>query len=118
MIKPIFTLLSLAATLASCQQSPSTNRAGTPAAATAASSAAPTPTAGAQTAPQARAAVARYIQTLPQAARYVPDSARAAEVDAHWQVLVPRTDWAGRMPNRAAFEVDKATGAVTTHPVK
>jgi hypothetical protein len=37
---------------------------------------------------------------------------------ATWQVLVPRTVWAQRMPNRARFEVDKATGAVQTAPVK
>ncbi|MDO7884074.1 hypothetical protein [Hymenobacter cheonanensis] len=66
----------------------------------------------------ARAAVARYLQGQPNAARYVPDSASIVDVDAHWQVLVPRTDWAGRMPNKAAFEVDKATGAVRTLPVK
>lgn len=76
------------------------------------------PTPGAPTAEAARAAVARYISALPQAALYVPDSARVVDVDTRWQVLVPRTDWAKRMPNRAAFEVDKATGAVTTRPVK
>ena len=66
----------------------------------------------------ARAAVARYIQSQPNAERYVPDSASIVDVDTHWQVLVPRTDWAKRMPNKAAFEVDKATGAVRTLPVK
>jgi hypothetical protein len=40
------------------------------------------------------------------------------DVDTHWQVLVPRTDWAQRMPNRARFEVDKQTGQVSTQPVK
>ena len=66
----------------------------------------------------ARAAVARYIQAQPNAALYVPDSARVMDVDTHWQVLVPRTDWAQRMPNRARFEVDKQTGQVSTQPVK
>jgi hypothetical protein len=66
----------------------------------------------------ARAAVARYIQAQPNAALYVPDSARVVDVDTHWQVLVPRTDWAQRMPNRARFEVDKQTGQVSTQPVK
>jgi hypothetical protein len=66
----------------------------------------------------ARAAVARYIQGKPQASLYVPDSASIINVDTHWQVLVPRTDWAGRMPNKAAFEVEKATGNVTTRAVK
>jgi hypothetical protein len=66
----------------------------------------------------ARAAVARYIQAQPNATLYVPDSARVVDVDTHWQVLVPRTDWAQRMPNRARFEVDKQTGQVSTQPVK
>jgi hypothetical protein len=66
----------------------------------------------------ARAAVARYIQAQPNAALYVPDSARVVDVDTHWQVLVPRTDWAQRMPNRARFEADKQTGQVSTQPVK
>ena len=72
----------------------------------------------APTAAAARAAVARYLQGQPQAARYVPDSASIIDVDAHWQVLVPRTDWAQRMPNKAAFEVDKATGEVRQLLVK
>jgi hypothetical protein len=38
--------------------------------------------------------------------------------EATWQVLVPRTDWAKRMPNRARFEVDKQTGQVSSQPVK
>ena len=72
----------------------------------------------APTAEAARAAVVRYLQGQPNAARYVPDSASIVDVDAHWQVLVPRTDWAQRMPNKAAFEVDKATGTVRPLPVK
>jgi len=72
----------------------------------------------APTAEAARAAVARYLQGQPQATRYVPDSASIINADAHWQVLVPRTDWAQRMPNKAAFEVDKATGEVRPLPVK
>ena len=72
----------------------------------------------APTADAARAAVTRYLQGQPQAALYVPDSASIVDVDAHWQVLVPRTDWARRMPNKAAFEVDKATGSVRPLPVK
>ena len=76
---------------------------------------APTP---APTAKAARAAVARYLLGQPNAALYVPDSASVVEVATRWQVLVPRTDWVRRMPNKAAFEVDKATGAVTTLRVK
>jgi len=72
----------------------------------------------APTAEAARAAVARYLQGQPNATRYLPDSASIVDADAHWQVLVPRTDWVGRMPNKAAFEVDKATGQVITRPVK
>jgi hypothetical protein len=78
--------------------------------------AAPAP--GAPTEAAARAAVARHIQTLPNAALFVPDSARVNDNDATWQVLVPRTDWAGRMPNRARFEVNKQTGEVSSAPVK
>ncbi|QJX47894.1 hypothetical protein HMJ29_13455 [Hymenobacter taeanensis] len=66
----------------------------------------------------ARAAVAAYVKTQPSAALYQSDSARVVDAETKWQVLVPRTDWAGRMPNAAAFEVDKQTGAVTTLKVK
>jgi hypothetical protein len=78
----------------------------------------PATTTPATTEAAARAAVARYIQAQPNATLYVPDSARVVDVDTHWQVLVPRTDWAQRMPNRARFEVDKQTGQVSTQPVK
>lgn len=70
------------------------------------------------TADAARAAVADYLKTQPNATLYQSDSARVVDVDTKWQVLVPRTDWVGRMPNAAAFEVDKQTGAVTTLKVK
>ena len=100
--------------LAGCQSPPATSA---PAAA-AAAPAATAPAARAATEAEARAAVARYVQTLPNAALYLPDSASVVGGGGSWQVLVPRTDWAKRMPNRAAFEVDSATGAVTTRPVK
>ena len=107
--------------LASCQSSAPTS-ASAPATAvpdsTATTAPAPAPAAGAPTEAAARAAVARHIQTLPNAALFVPDSARVNDNDATWQVLVPRTDWAGRMPNRARFEVDKQTGQVSSAPVK
>lgn len=77
----------------------------------------PAPTT-APTAELARAAVGRYLQGQPNAVLYVLDSASVVEADTHWQVLVPRTDWAKRMPNKAAFEVDKATGNVGILPVK
>lgn len=67
---------------------------------------------------QARQAVQRYVQAQPNANLYLTDSASVLEVDNHWQVLVPRRDWADRMPNRAAFEVDKQTGEVSGMPVK
>lgn len=66
----------------------------------------------------ARAAVGSYISRLPNRQLYLPDSARVVDAGAAYQVLVPRTDWVGRMPNRAAFEVSKASGAVTTRAVK
>jgi glucose/arabinose dehydrogenase len=103
--------------LAGCQ-SATAPTAATDDAAPVADTAAPTAAPGATTDATARAAVSRYIQTLPNATLYVPDSASVVDVDTHWQVLVPRTDWAKRMPNKAAFEVDKATGTVTTRPVK
>jgi hypothetical protein len=103
----------LAATmLSSCQQPAASSNE------TAANAAATAPTTGAPTAAAARAAVGRYLQGQPNANLYVVDSASAVEVDTHWQVLVPRTDWAGRMPNKAAFEVDKASGEVRVLPVK
>ncbi|HEX8328062.1 MAG TPA: hypothetical protein VF629_11020 [Hymenobacter sp.] len=76
------------------------------------------PAAAGAPAADARAAVGRYLQGQPNAALYVLDSARVNDNEATWQVLVPRTDWAQRMPNAARFEVNKATGAVETAPVK
>jgi hypothetical protein len=114
------TLLSAALllALASCQPAttPTTATPTTPEAA--ATTAAGPATASAPTAEAARAAVGRYLQAQPNAALYVLDSASVVEVDTHWQVLVPRTDWAKRMPNKAAFEVEKSTGTVSTRPVK
>lgn len=107
--------------LAGCQSAtaPTTAADAAPAdAAAAPATTAPVTAAGAPTSEAARAAVSRFVQTLPNATLYVPDSASVVDVDTHWQVLVPRTDWAKRMPNKAAFEVDKATGTVTTRPVK
>ncbi|QIL77527.1 hypothetical protein [Hymenobacter sp. HDW8] len=74
--------------------------------------------AAASTEAQARAAVARFVEQQPNAALYQLDSARVLEVNDHWQILVPRTDWAGRMPNKAAFDVDKQTGTVSPLAVK
>ena len=112
------TLLSAALllTLASCQSAsaPTTATPTTPEAA----AAAPAVATAAPTAETARAAVGRYLQAQPNASLYVLDSASVVDVDTHWQVLVPRTDWAKRMPNKAAFEVEKSTGAVSTRPVK
>ncbi|MFD1872140.1 hypothetical protein [Hymenobacter bucti] len=114
MTKFLFPLLALGAgLLASCQPTATTTSTPPPAEATAAPAPGPAPTEA-----SARAAVARHIQTLPNAALYVPDSARVNDNEASWQVLVPRTDWAGRMPNRARFEVDKQTGQVSSQPVK
>lgn len=119
MTKFRFSVLALAiGSLASCQPTPATTTPTTPTAEAApAAPGVPTP-APAPTEAAARAAVARHIQALPNAALYVPDSARVNDNNASWQVLVPRTDWAGRMPNRARFEVDKQTGQVSSQPVK
>jgi hypothetical protein len=116
MLKPLsYLLFGAACTLASCQQTPPNTDAPT---------SVETPTATAPAAPQqlseadARAAVGKYLQTQPNAALFVIDSARVNDNQATWQVLVPRTDWAKRMPNAARFEVDKTTGAVSTGMVK
>lgn len=117
MTKFLLPLLALGAgVLASCQPTAnSTASTSPPAEATPPAEVATTAVA---TEASARAAVARHIQTLPNAELYVPDSARVNDNDASWQVLVPRTDWAGRMPNRAHFEVNKQTGQVSSQPVK
>jgi hypothetical protein len=110
MKKPLL-ILALAAGFGSCQQNPTTSS--NPATAEA-------PAAGpvADTEAGARAAVQRYLSGQSNANLYVLDSASFVEVNAQWQVLVPRTDWAGRMPNKAAFEVDKLTGEVRPLAVK
>ena len=116
MTKSPFLLLALAlGGLAGCQPAPPAT---VPAAADAAPTTTPAASLAAGTEAAARAAVARHIEALPNAALFVPDSARVSDNDATWQVLVPRTDWAGRMPNRARFEVDKQTGRVSSQPVK
>ncbi|MCC2545445.1 hypothetical protein LJY25_03230 [Hymenobacter sp. BT175] len=67
---------------------------------------------------QARAAVGMFLQDEPEAGLYLVDSASVVDAGAQWQVLVPRTDWRNRMPNRAAFDVNKQTGTVTRRAVK
>jgi hypothetical protein len=121
MTKLLFSLLALGAgVLASCQPTPNSATSTSPPAETAPAATTPAPAAASTVSDEAsaRAAVARHIQTLPNAALYVPDSARVNDNEASWQVLVPRTDWAGRMPNRARFEVNKKTGQVSSQPVK
>ena len=113
--------LAIASAASSCQPTPSTSTPATaPSAAVGVGEAAVTPPApaGAPTEAAARAAIGRYLQGQSNANLYVLDSARATDLGAAWQVLVPRTDWARRMPNRAAFEVDKRTGDVKTLMVK
>jgi hypothetical protein len=125
MNKAFALLLPVALAFGGCQTTPATTadssalpEATTTPEATAAPEAAASSPAGAPTEAAARAAVGRYLQGQPNAALYQLDSAHAVNVDDHWQVLVPRTDWAQRMPNKAAFEVDKQTGRVTTRMVK
>jgi hypothetical protein len=110
-------LLSAAATLASCQQTPPAQQPAQAPAETPASATTPPPAAG-KTEAEACAIVAAHVNTLPNPELYISDSARVNDNDATWQVLVPRRDWARRMPNSARFEVDKATGAVNSAPVK
>ena len=116
MLKPLaFLLLGTACALASCQQTPPATSEPTQAEAPATAA----PAAATQlTETDARAAVSKYIQAQPNAALFVVDSARVNDNEATWQVLVPRTDWAKRMPNAARFEVNKTTGAVSTGLVK
>jgi succinate dehydrogenase/fumarate reductase flavoprotein subunit len=112
-------LLALAAAFTACQPT-ATETATAPAATntTAAADSTAAPSTAVTDHAGARAAVARYLQSQPDAQLYVVDSARVVDVDTHWQVLVPRTDWANRMPNRARFEVDKVNGMVQSLPVK
>ncbi|TGE25725.1 hypothetical protein E5K00_11195 [Hymenobacter aquaticus] len=112
MLKALSCLLIGALCATSCQQTPGNDTSMLP------TSAETMTDTGAATADGARSAVRRYVQELPNGNLFVLDSATALEVDDHWQVLVPRTDWAGRMPNKAGFEVDKKTGAVKTLMVK
>ena len=115
MLKSSAFLLLSAALLANCQQNPvATNAPMTNIPPQASAPAQPT----SLTEAEAQAAVGRYLQAQPNAALYVLDSARVHDNQTSWQVLVPRTDWAKRMPNRARFEVDKATGNVSSAPVK
>ncbi|WP_303310914.1 hypothetical protein [Hymenobacter sp. BT730] len=103
MIKPLILACGLLGGLAGCQQQ--TN-----------SSATTAPTSYSEA--DALSAVRKYVQEQPNAGLFVVDSASVIDAGTQWQVLVPRTDWANRMPNRAAFEVDKASGQVSTRPVK
>lgn len=107
--------ISAALVLASCQPSPpaeTTAQAPVQAPMEAAQPAAP------KTEAEARTLTAAHIQTLPNAALYVADSARVNDNGETWQVLVPRRDWAKRMPNSARFEVNKTTGEVNSGAVK
>ena len=97
-------LVALAAALVSCQQTPTTTA---PTEAPSAATPSNTPT-GAPTEAAARAAIGRYLQGQPNTNFYVVDSARTINLGAYWQVPVPRTDWARRMPNRAASKVARA----------
>jgi hypothetical protein len=110
MTKPLLMLALIAAlgSLGSCQSRQ-------PASALPPVTAAPT---GAATVAAARNALNLHLQQQTNAAVFQLDSARFNDEQTHWQVLVPRTDWAGRMPNAAAFKVDKQTAQVTILMVK
>jgi len=105
-----FLLLSSASLLGSCQQSTSATE----------KSAAPSaePARAVNDAQAARNAVARFLKDQPESRLYILDSANVVDVDVYYQVLVPRTDWTGQIPDRARFQVDKATGIVQDLPVK
>ncbi|UOR03787.1 hypothetical protein MUN82_12600 [Hymenobacter aerilatus] len=125
MMKKLLTLLlGFACALGSCQRTETTTDMPTTTAdtITADSAAAPattsTPNTSVSTEADAHIAVRNYVQELPNRAVYQLDSASVVDADAQFQVLVPRTDWAGRMPNKAAFNVDKQTGVVSVQPVK
>lgn len=105
-----FSAVALLLALGACQSPKTTQQAPDPGAVP--------PSGGIASAAAARVAVTSYINQQPNAALYVPDSARVVDAGGQYQVLVPRTDWVGRLPNRAAFEVDKATGAVRPRAVK
>lgn len=105
-------VLTALALLGGCQQPATTEQT------TATQNPTAPPAASATTEGEARAVLARYLGQQPQSDRYQVDSARLVEVDAVWQALVPRTDWKGRMPNAAAFEIDKLTGQVRVLPVR
>ena len=110
--------LTAALALASCQQSPKTDNVLQGPVEIAQPADKPAPPAGMKIETEARALTAAYVKTLPNAALYVVDSARVNENGPTWQVLVPRRDWAKRMPNSARFEVNKTTGEVNTGTVK
>ncbi len=116
MIKSLFPLLVSVSclTLPGCQQPQSAASKPEPEGAASAEAA----QTGAATEAAARSAVAAYVRQQPNAALFQLDSARFMNLDTLWQVMVPRTDWAKRMPNAAAFEVSKKTGRVTTLMVK
>ena len=119
MLKLLFPLaLLVAGSLAGCQSPSSSTLKDTAATRPTTDAPAAPPAAPVATEAAARTAVARHLQTLPNAALFVPDSARVLNNNLSWQVLVPRTDWAGHLPNRARFEVDKRTGQVSSQPVK
>ncbi|RAK65887.1 hypothetical protein [Hymenobacter edaphi] len=111
-MKNLLMLPLAAGLLVGCQQTPATEQPPV------VQNAPAPPATSAATEAEARAVLARYLQQQPNASLYVVDSARFVEVDALWQALVPRTDWARRMPNRAAFEIDKLTGEVRPLPVR
>jgi hypothetical protein len=119
MVKSLsFLLLGTAWALASCQQTPPSASTPTEPTAPATTPATTAPATAQLSEADAKVAVGKFIQNQPNATLFVVDSARVNDNEATWQVLVPRTDWAKRMPNAARFEVDKTTGAVSTGMVK
>ncbi|TGE23331.1 hypothetical protein [Hymenobacter metallicola] len=70
------------------------------------------------TAEAALYAVSYYQMEMTEGGQYEFDSARVQEAAAHWQVVLPSLPGDGRVPNKAVFQVDKATGDVQVRFVK
>lgn len=77
-----------------------------------------TTAAGPVTEAQAATIATRYFRSQPDSAVYQLNTLEVLEAGPRWQVLVKRSDRAGRMPDNSAIEVDKQTGTVSAVLVK
>ncbi|MBT9393850.1 hypothetical protein KLP40_11815 [Hymenobacter sp. NST-14] len=69
---------------------------------------------------EARAAerAARYFRSQPDSAVYLLPTLRVLDAGTSWQALVKRSDRVGVMPDNAAIDIDKQTGAISPVRVK